>query len=88
MALLDGERVTGSERVVARDDTLHRLQVSAPGYGTYTGTVRFDADKHLSVQLRRTRPRKNPVKPEQPEAPELPDRIYTESPYAPGDPKP
>jgi len=87
VVLLDGERVTGSELVVAHDDTLHRLQVSSPGYGAYTGTVRFDANKHLSIQLRRSRPRKNPVKPEPPEAPEPPDRIYTESPYAPGAPK-
>ena len=71
------------ELVVAHDDTLHRLQVSSPGYGAYTGTVRFDANKHLSIQLRRSRPRKNSVKPEPPEAPEPPDRIYTESPYAP-----
>jgi eukaryotic-like serine/threonine-protein kinase len=87
VVLLDGERVTGSELVVARDDTLHRLQVSSPGYGAYTGTVRFDANKHLSIQLRRSRPHKNPVKPEPPEAPEPLDRIYTESPYAPGGPK-
>ena len=84
VVLLDGERVTGNELVVARDDTLHRLQVSSPGYGAYTGTVRFDANKHLSIQLRRSRPRKNLVKPEPPEPP---DRIYTESPYAPGAPK-
>jgi hypothetical protein len=85
--LLDGERVTGSELVVARDDTLHSLQVSSPGYGAYTGTVRFDANKHLSIQLRRSRPHRNPVKAEPPEAPEPSDRIYTESPYAPGAPK-
>jgi eukaryotic-like serine/threonine-protein kinase len=87
VVLLDGERVTGSELVVARDDTLHHLQASSPGYGTYTGTVRFDANKHLSIQLRRNRLRKNPVKPEQPEPPEPPERIYTESPYAPGSQK-
>jgi hypothetical protein len=85
--LLDGERVTGSELVVARDDTLHSLQVSSPGYGAYTGTVRFDANKHLSIQLRRSRPHRNAVKAEPPEAPEPSDRIYTESPYAPGAPK-
>jgi serine/threonine protein kinase len=90
VVLLDGERVTGSELVVARDGTLHRLEVSSSGYGAYAGTVRFDANKHLSIQLRRSRPRKNPVKPEPPEAPEPPeppDRIYVESPYAPGAPK-
>jgi hypothetical protein len=87
VVLLDGERVTGSELVVARDDTLHQLQVSSPGYGPYTGTVRFDANKHLSIQLWRNRLRKNPVKPEPPESPDPPERIYTESPYAPGSPK-
>jgi serine/threonine-protein kinase len=93
VVLLDGERVTGSELVVARDGTLHRLEVSSPGYGAYAGTVRFDANKHLSIQLRRSRPRKNPSKPEPPDAPEPrdppdpPDRIYVESPYAPGAPK-
>jgi hypothetical protein len=90
VVLLAAARVTGSELVVARDDTLHRLQASSPGYAAYTGTVRFDADKHLSIQLRRTRPRRNPVKPEAPgpaEPPEPQDRIYTESPYAPGGPK-
>jgi hypothetical protein len=49
--------------------------------------VRFDANKHLSIQLRRSRPHRNPVKAEPPEAPEPSDRIYTESPYAPGAPK-
>jgi eukaryotic-like serine/threonine-protein kinase len=87
VVLLDGERVTGSELVVARDGTLHRLEVSSPGYGAYAGTVRFDANKHLSIQLRRSRPHKNPIKPEPPEAPDPPDRIYVESPYAPGAPK-
>src|SRR5207302_7234976 len=77
--LHDALPISGSELVVARDDTLHRLQVSLPGYGAYTGTVRFDANKHLSIQLRRSRPRKNPVKPEPPEAPEPLDRIYTRS---------
>jgi serine/threonine-protein kinase len=84
VVLLDGERVTGSEVVVARDDTLHRLQASSPGYGAYAGTVRFDANKHLSIQLRRARPHRSPVKLEPAEPT---DRIYTESPYAPGAPK-
>jgi tRNA A-37 threonylcarbamoyl transferase component Bud32 len=85
---LDGKDITGSEVVVPRDDAVHRVRITAPGYLAHDETVRFDENQRLVVQLKAATPvrGKDPRtgrrdRPERTDRPDRPDRIDSKSPY-------
>ena len=69
---LDDVFVTARQIKVHKDDELHRLRISAPGFTAYEGTVRFDESQKLTLRL---------VRPASRPAPPSPSRIESKSPY-------
>jgi serine/threonine protein kinase len=58
--LVDGKRVKGTELVVAKDDAVHTLRITAPGHIAHSETIRFDETQRLVVHLKRaTGPTRN-----------------------------
>jgi serine/threonine protein kinase len=49
---VDDVAVTGAELVVSRDDAVHKVKITAPGYAAHAEDVRFDESQRLSVQLK------------------------------------
>jgi len=85
--MLDGVPISGTEIAVPKDDSSHRLRITAAGYVEYDESISFDESQRLFVQLRRaagsTRvkpPHKDPAKTEPPQPPDRTDRLVP-SPY-------
>jgi hypothetical protein len=72
---VDGVRVEGAQLAVPRDEAVHTLRITAPGYLAHDETIRFDESQRLAVQLKRTGSARggDHKKPH--------DRIDSESPY-------
>jgi hypothetical protein len=77
---VDGAPVKAAELVVAKDDVVHKLRITAPGYLAHEETVRFDESQRLAVQLKRAGDpgRKDPKRDKDRTRNE---RIDSESPY-------
>jgi fused signal recognition particle receptor len=77
---VDGAPVKAAELVVAKDDAVHKLRITAPGYLAHEETVRFDESQRLAVQLKRAGDpgRKDPKRDKDRTRNE---RIDSESPY-------
>jgi hypothetical protein len=82
---LDGKDVTASQMVVPKDDAVHHLRITAPGYVAHEETIRFDESQRLVVQLKGASPvrGKDPRtrRPDRTDRPDRPDRIDSKSPY-------
>jgi serine/threonine-protein kinase len=77
---VDGAQVHAAELVVTKDDAVHKLRITAPGYRAYDEDVRFNETQRLEVHLERaTEPgRRDPKRdPERSRN----ERIDTKSPY-------
>jgi serine/threonine-protein kinase len=85
--MLDGIPISGTEIAVPKDDSRHRLRITAAGYVGYDEPISFDESQRLVVQLRRAAssthvkpPHKDPAKTEPPQQPDRTDRLVP-SPY-------
>jgi len=76
--LVDGARIKGAELAVAKDDAVHTLRITAPGYVAHDETLRFDETQRLVFQLKRAA---RPVRPTGRRQGSNTDRIDSESPY-------
>jgi serine/threonine-protein kinase len=72
---LDGVPVTARQLTVRKDNTVHKLRITAPGYAAHEETVRFDETQRVIVQLKRAATR--PIRTVRPPR----ERIESKSPY-------
>ena len=81
--VLDGTQIKAAELVIPKDNALHNLRISAPGYVGHDQTIRFDQSQRLLIHLQRaaTRPVRNNERRKPGTDPERPERIDSESPY-------
>ncbi len=71
----DGVLVTARQITVPKDNTVHKIRITAPGYAAHEETVRFDETQRVIVPLKRAASR--PTRPGRPPR----DRIESKSPY-------
>jgi serine/threonine protein kinase len=76
--LVDGARIKGAELAVTKDDAVHTLRITAPGYVAHDETLRFDETQRLVVQLKHAA---RPVRPTGHRQGSNTERIDSESPY-------
>jgi eukaryotic-like serine/threonine-protein kinase len=80
---VDGKKVDG-DLTVDKDTTMHKLHVSAAGYGAHDEDIHFDMTQRLTVDLAK-QATVAPVGAKQPKAPATtkkpPDKIENQSPY-------
>ena len=76
--LVDGAPITGSELVVAKDDAMHELRITAPGHRGHHEELRFAESQRIVIQLKPKTPGSRPGRPGKPGKP---DRIDSTSPY-------
>jgi eukaryotic-like serine/threonine-protein kinase len=77
---IDGAPVAERQITVRKDNVLHRVTITAPGFVTREEEVRFDETQKLILQMRRAPTR--PTRPAQPtEDARKPPRIEIKSPY-------
>ena len=50
---VDGGRITTDHIEVAKDDALHKIRISAPGYVSHDETIKFDETQKLAIELTR-----------------------------------
>ena len=51
---LDGSRLRSNEIVVPKDDSPHKVHISAPGFVPYDETITFDETQKLAIDLSRS----------------------------------
>jgi serine/threonine-protein kinase len=79
---VDDHPVKGRQLTVPKDDVVHRLKISAPGFVTRNDVVRFDESHKLVIQLHPKRAATGPTRPDR-SGRNKPDRIESQSPYGP-----
>jgi serine/threonine-protein kinase len=75
---LDGVFVAARQIKVHKDDAPHVLRITAAGFTSHEGEVRFDASQKLTIRLKRAP--QTAVRPARPAKPQ-PSRIESHSPY-------
>jgi hypothetical protein len=82
--LLDDRPVKVRQLTVPKDDGVHRLKISAPGFLTHSDTVRFDESHKLVLQLQPQPKRAVPgsTRPDR-GGRDRTERIESQSPYGP-----
>ena len=79
---LDGKPIADNPYTAPKDDAVHKLHITAPGYLPHDEDVKFDEAQRLSITLDRPQAPKVPAKtPQKAHPTQKPDKIESQSPY-------